>query len=128
MRVNKLGLINLGIVLIGQIITWSWITNRQGNDTSIGAIVFAIAWNLIPYGCALWLSSFKRQLGVLNIISIPCLLFLAFVYWDGLLKPANSTSLLGLLFWPIWHTVGIAVISVFIFLATIGRGSASKKE
>jgi hypothetical protein len=128
MRMNKLGLINMGIALIGQVLAWSWVASRHGTDTTIGAILFAITLNLVPYGCALLLSSFRHQFGMLNVISIPGLICLAFVYWDGLLKPANSTSVLALLFWPIWHMVGIAVVSVFIFLVTRSRSSAPGQE
>ena len=109
MRVSKLGIINLGIALVLQVIcrAWSWMERLPGDDTTIVVVAFGIAWNLIPYGYALLLSSLKKHLEVLNVVSSFCLLILMLFY----ISPGNSTSGLALAFWPILHTVGLVIIS-----------------
>jgi hypothetical protein len=114
MRASKLGLTNLGIALVAQVICWSWTKTAPGNDTTIGETALGIAWNLIPYGYALLLSSRKRHFEPLNIISSLCLLLLILIYHDVLSGSGNSTSGLALAFWPIWHTVGLVIITAFI--------------
>ena len=116
MRVSKLGIINLGIALVAQVIcvSWSWTKRTPGDDTTIVEVALGIAWNLIPYGFALALSCCKKDFEPLNIISSLCLLFLILIYLDVSIGPGNSTSGLALAFWPIWHTVGLVIITAFI--------------
>ena len=116
MRLSKLGLTNLGIVLIAQVICWSWFWTKTspGNDTTIVDAALGIAWNLIPYGFALVLSSHKKDFEPLNIVSSMCLLFLILIYSYLMLGRGNSTSGLALLFWPILHTAGLVFITAFL--------------